>query len=118
MDFWNDGWSSATPDSAEPTDRDGDRLGDRILATGHTLEWWAMAPERFHPPRRVLVSAAGWLSRTIAGMTDKEIQQNYTFLSHAGRALAVWRAQEPWEAWQALAPEPAGSGADKDGRGP
>lgn len=95
--FWNDRWAEATPASRTPTKRDGDQLGDRILATGHALEWWAMAPEAFHPPRRVVVAAAQWLVRTIDGMSAAEIRQNYTFLSHAGRALAVWRGREPWQ---------------------
>jgi hypothetical protein len=105
--FWNDKWSSAKPATAEPTERDGDQLGDRILSTGHALEWWAMAPQEYHPPRRVLVSAGQWLARTIDTMSEAEIQRNYTFLSHAVRSLAIWRGQEPWEAWQRLARQPA-----------
>ncbi len=95
--FWNDRWPIAKPKSAEPTQRDGDQLGDRILVTGHTLEWWAMAPEELHPPRRVVVAAAQWLVRTIDSLSEDEIQQNYAFLSHAGRALAEWRSREPYD---------------------
>ena len=36
-------------------------------------------------------------------MSEEEIRRNYTFLSHAVRSLAIWRGQEPWEAWQRLA---------------
>lgn len=93
--FWNDRWATATPASREPTPRDGDQLGDRILVTGHALEWWASAPEQVHPPRPVLALAGQWLVRTLDGMSDEEVQQNYAFLSHAVRALALWRGCEP-----------------------
>jgi hypothetical protein len=95
--FWNDQWSFAKPETSEPTERDGDQLGDRILVTGHTLEWWAIAPQELHPPRRALVAAAQWLVRTLDTMSDDQVQQNYAFLSHAGRALAEWRSREPFD---------------------
>lgn len=85
---WDRGWSgeaSATSESAPSA------LGQRILATGHALEWWAMAPAEVHPPRDVLVRAAQWLYITIDGMDLETIDKNYTFLSHAGRSLALWR---------------------------
>ncbi len=72
----------------------------QILATGHALEWWAFAPETVHPPRESLVKAGQWLVNTIDGMTDREIATSYTFLSHAGRSLALWRGKFPAQAYQ------------------
>lgn len=95
--FWNFDWPFATAASAVPTSEDGDRLGDRIIATGHALEWWSLAPEEVLPPRGTIERAAGWIVSTVDGLSDAEIQQNISFLSHAGRALAQWRGMEPAE---------------------
>jgi hypothetical protein len=76
-------------------------LARHILATGHALEWWAFAPETVHPKREVLVNAGQWVVKTVDGMSDSEIAKNYTFLSHAGRSLALWRGKFPAEVYQA-----------------
>lgn len=72
-------------------------LGARLLSTGHALEWWAIAPESLQPPREVVVRAGNWLSKTILQMDDGLIRSNYTFLTHAGRALVLWRGVFPAE---------------------
>jgi hypothetical protein len=76
-----------------------------ILATGHALEWWAFAPESVHPKREVLVKAGQWIVKTVDGMSDAEIAKSYTFLSHAGRSLALWRGKFPAQAYQAPSEE-------------
>ena len=81
------------------------RLRSRILATGHALEWWAMAPEELHPPREVMVRAGQWLAREIEVMDQETVLRNYTFLSHAGRALALWRGGFPCQVLKRLAIE-------------
>lgn len=86
---WDGGWSGEKLASSEGAPS---ALGQRILATGHALEWWAMAPAEVHPPREVLVRAAQWLYTSIDGMDAATVEKNYTFLSHAGRCLALWRA--------------------------
>jgi len=70
-------------------------LGDRILATGHPMEWWALAPKEVLPPREVVVAAGKWLGDTILGLSDDEVGSYYTYLSHAGRALSLWRGRFP-----------------------
>jgi hypothetical protein len=95
--FWNAKWSTATPASSEPADADGDRLSDRLIVTGHVLEWWSLAPQEIQPPRTVRVAAAQWLVRTIDRLSDAEVGQYFTFLSHVGRALAQWRGVFPSE---------------------
>ena len=52
-----------------------------------------MAPERLHPPRETIVRASQWLANTIIEMDQKSIEKNYTFLTHAARALALWRGK-------------------------
>ena len=77
----------------------------RLLATGHALEWWAMAPEELHPPREVMVRAGQWLAREIEVMDQETVLRNYTFLSHAGRALSLWRGGFPCQVLKRLAIE-------------
>lgn len=94
--FWNANWPYEKPPRREPAqDGETDRVSDRILATGHALEWWAMAPSELHPPRHVLAAAGQWLVRTIDELSDEQAQEYFTFLSHAGRALALWRNRAP-----------------------
>jgi hypothetical protein len=82
------------------------RLKSRILATGHALEWWAMAPEDLHPPREVIVRAGQWLAREIEVMDQETVLKNYTFLSHAGRALALWRGGFPCDVLKRFQTQP------------
>ena len=91
--YWDETWAS----DCLPLDRqDTERvLGRKLLATGHALEWWAMGPELVLPDRRVVIRAGQWLVNTIEQLDDEQIKNNYTFLSHAGRALALWRKQLP-----------------------
>lgn len=95
--FWNGNWPTATPAGSEPTDADDDRLSDRLIVTGHVLEWWSLAPEEIQPPRPVAVAAGQWLVRTVDRLSDAEVETNFTFLSHVGRALAQWRGVLPSE---------------------
>ncbi|HTN76409.1 MAG TPA: hypothetical protein VL096_14220, partial [Pirellulaceae bacterium] len=101
--FWNGNWPSQKPADSKPTESEAglDRLSDRIIATGHALEWWAMVPaslaDELHPPRAVLASAGQWIVKTVDSLTDQEIPGHFTFLSHAGRSLALWRKKFPHE---------------------
>ncbi len=97
---WDERWAQKPTDApTSSTDTSAgdqlDPLSRRLLATGHALEWWALAPKETHPPRDVLVRAGHWLSRTIVDMDDEAIKKNYTFLTHAGRSLALWRGHFP-----------------------
>ncbi len=100
--FWNDRWPVEPPASSVPSDREGDRLAERLIATGHALEWWAMASQELHPPRPVLAAAGQWLVKTVDGLTDDEIHDNFVYLTHVGRALAIWRGQEAFAALKRL----------------
>ncbi len=90
--YWDHQW----PGEHYAADDDGRDLDSaRILATGHALEWLALAPSEVHPPREVLVRAGQWLARRIIELDDEKIKTYYTFLTHAGRALALWRGKFP-----------------------
>jgi hypothetical protein len=92
--YWDGNW----PDANKPVpDPDTAPLSRRILATGHVLEWWAMAPKELHPPRETIVKASQWLTKEIIEMDAHKVEKNFTFLTHAGRALALWRNCFPAE---------------------
>ncbi|MDA0835502.1 MAG: hypothetical protein O2955_02975 [Planctomycetota bacterium] len=92
--YWDRDW-----DGSATTDSSGIRnpVSRRILATGHALEWWAMAPDEVLPPLDVRVAATRWLIDNVVNMSDREVELSYPFLSHAGRALSLWRGKFPYE---------------------
>lgn len=97
--FWELNWDGSVAE--EPEIRSA--VARRILATGHALEWWAFAPESVLPPEETLSKATTWLVKTIQELSDREVETYYTFLSHAGRSLALWRGKFPAQAYK---PEP------------
>lgn len=94
--YWTREWSGEPID--EPAERTTQAmLQEQILATGHPLEWWALAPAELHPPREVVARAGQWIVRTIEQLTPEQVEELYSPLSHAGRALALWRGRMPAE---------------------
>ncbi|MBS0265408.1 MAG: hypothetical protein JSS02_25965 [Planctomycetes bacterium] len=93
--YWGEDWARQAGKPVETADSSGDIVADRILATGHALEWWAIAPQECHPPQGVLLRACQWLVRTIDEQSPRQILDRYTYLTHAGRALALWRGKTP-----------------------
>jgi hypothetical protein len=81
-------------------------LHDRLLVTGHQLEWLALAPEEVQPPRQTVIRAAQWLARTLVEMDQKELVDSYGPYTHAARALCLWRSVEPAAAWKKGAAAP------------
>ena len=95
--FWDGRWPGTEWDGPQPVNVVGPlgALADRLLVTGHTLEWLAFAPAEVLPPDDNLIRAAQWLVKTTDELSDTEVQRFYTFLSHAGRSLALWRSRRP-----------------------
>jgi len=52
---------------------------------------------RVPSPREVLAKAGQWMVRTIDNLTPEQTENYFTYLSHAGRALALWRGKLPYE---------------------
>ena len=75
-------------------------MHDKLLVTGHQLEWLALAPEQVQPPRETIVRAGQWITRTLLEIDQKELVETYGPYSHAARALCLWRSVEPMEAWK------------------
>ena len=99
-------------EAALKTPEDYDAYKD-VIATGHHLEWLAIAPKELHPPHDQILKAADWIIKNTTSKTKKEILSNYTFYSHVGNALALWRSTRApvfWKEWEAKHPfKPEGS---------
>jgi hypothetical protein len=95
--YWDGKWPEEKCADELKNAASGDAVADRILATGHALEWWAFAPKECQPPRETIVKAGQWMVHTIDGLSPEKIESYYTYLSHAGRALACWRGKLPYE---------------------
>jgi hypothetical protein len=109
--YWTREWPSGAAATARASRA---TLHDKLLVTGHTLEWLALAPEEIQPPRETVVRAAQWLARTLVEMDEQELLAAYGPYTHAARALCLWRGLEAWDAWQMLhAVEQASSPASR-----
>lgn len=95
--YWDGRWPGDELDGPQPESVVGPLgpMADRLLATGHVLEWWAFAPTEVLPPEEQIIRAAQWLVDTIDHLSESEVRRYYTFLTHAGRSLALWRSQRP-----------------------
>ena len=94
---WPSNWSEGDHATESPIE---DPLYKQVIATGHHLEWLAIAPREFHPPRERIRRAAQWLIKKTIERSEAEILKHYTFYSHVGNALALWRGTHPAEFWQ------------------
>jgi len=96
--YWTRQWPQGAAAAVPTKDQAGD-VYDRILVTGHQLEWLALAPEEVQPPRETIVRAGQWLARTLLELDQKDLEAAYGPYTHAARALALWRNRDPYQAW-------------------
>jgi len=95
---WGKNWSLG----AEALEQDPGLIDDQILATGHHLEWLALAPPEIQPPRETIIRAGQWIARTMNDMEQADLHRRYGPFTHAARALCLWRGMEPYPMWQRL----------------
>ena len=97
---WGTNWPSETrlPRPLE------EPLSRQVIATGHHLEWLAIAYPDLQPNRDAVRRAADWLVKTVREVPQDEVMSQYTFYSHVGNALALWRKTRPADAWTNLEP--------------
>ncbi|MCG8584831.1 MAG: hypothetical protein MI757_08990 [Pirellulales bacterium] len=93
--YWYRNWSAG----ARATHSAADDLSERILATGHHLEWLALAPPEVQPPRETIIRASQWLVNAMLEVDEARLNLDYGPFSHAARALCLWRSKDPYEAW-------------------
>lgn len=104
---WPSNWSDGAEALSKPV---VDPLYKKVIATGHHLEWLAIAPKELHPPHDMIKKAADWVIKTTIEQSDADIGERYTFFSHVGNALALWRNTHPadfWMKWEADHSQPA-----------
>ncbi|AMV16297.1 hypothetical protein [Planctomyces sp. SH-PL14] len=97
---WPSNWPDAELAVEKPIEEE---LHKKVIATGHHLEWMAIAPPELHVSDEQLKKACDWVIKTTVEQTPAEILQRYTFFSHVGNALALWRHQHPasfWQSWE------------------
>lgn len=94
--FWTRTWAKGTladEDTKSP-------IYDKLLVTGHQLEWLALAPPEVQPPQETIVRGGQWLCRTLVELDEKTIRDHYGPYSHAARSLCLWRSTTPYDAWR------------------
>ena len=110
---WPSNWSDGAEALTKPIEEE---LYKKVIATGHHLEWMAIAPQELHVPREQILKAADWVIKTTKEQSASDIAGKYTFFSHIGNALALWRKTHPadfWMKWQAEHPEPVEAAAEE-----
>lgn len=93
--YWSRDWNHSP---AVEKNHQNDLAG-RILATGHHLEWLALAPPEAQPPREAIVRAGQWTVRALLEVDEETLARHYGPFSHAARALCLWRSKQPYEVW-------------------
>lgn len=104
---WPGNWYDGAEAVAFPADEEAHK---KVIATGHHLEWLAIAPEHLHPPRAQIRKAAQWIIRATLDQSDEKLRERYTFYSHVGNALALWRNTHPADFWKKHQAERAAAG--------
>lgn len=105
---WPSNWDEGASAVSAPAD---EAIFHQVIATGHHLEWLALAPEELHPPREMIHKAVRWAIQTTVQEPLDSVLERYTFFSHVGGALALWRntrASEFWRVWKASENDPKG----------
>jgi hypothetical protein len=110
--YWPSNWSAGAAAVENPIE---ELEYKRVIATGHHLEWLAIAPKELHPPREQILKAADWVIQTTVGHSEEDIRGQYTFYSHVANALSLWRGTRPaefWRSWRVSHPFAAEGGPD------
>ena len=101
---WPSNWYDGADALISPRD---DQEFEKAIATGHHLEWLAIAPPELHPPREQIRRAADWVIGSTLQQSEDRFVHMYTYYSHVGNALALWRKTRPfdfWRRWRQMAP--------------
>jgi hypothetical protein len=108
---WPSNWSEGAKALSDPIE---DELYKKVIATGHHLEWLAIAPQELHPPRDQILKAADWVIKTTTDQSASDISSRYTFFSHVGNALALWRKTHPADFWMKWQQDHPGAGVETE----
>lgn len=96
---WRSDWPDGESARKNPID---EPLYRQVIATGHNIEWLAIAYPELQPDREVVRRAAAWAIKTTRDTPQDALLSQYTFFSHVGNALALWRKTHPADAYPKL----------------
>jgi hypothetical protein len=94
---WPSNWSEGLKPNENSID---DADFKKVIATGHHLEWQAIAPQELQLDRKRICRAAKWLIHDVRTHDGSHILRRFTFYSHVGSALAAWRGTTPYGFWR------------------
>lgn len=79
------------PDWQNPGDTpsDGEEKDDRLLITGHAVEWMIYLPTKLQPGKQVYRRAANWLRTELADTPRQLTASEYCHYTHALRSLRI-----------------------------
>lgn len=94
-------WESNWPDGKDAdVSTTHDELYKQVIGTGHHLEWMALAPREYHIPDDRIAKAIQWVTKVTTDQPEDKLLERYTFFSHVGGALSLWRKTTPLEFWR------------------
>jgi hypothetical protein len=108
---WDKTWSGTAKETQDSLFFDFKPQFDRIMCTGHHLEWIAFAPSAARPSRTVIYRAVEALSAEVSGLSldDRAKYKGYLPITHAARALVSMRAEAAFAVWNDVNLEPESS---------
>jgi hypothetical protein len=87
-------WSKAWTTNVHPN-YTGSRW-DELTSTGHHLEWIAIAPSAFRPPKESIKRAVGFVVSATKELSSREETDYYLPLTHGARALCLMKQVTPY----------------------
>jgi len=94
-------WNITSSEKNKPTFLWGDDVLDRITISGHHLEWMALATDELRPSETTIKRVVLDLRKDIEALPPLHGRTFKSLLpiSHAGRALAMLRGDDPFFVW-------------------
>jgi hypothetical protein len=72
-------------------------LTGTVMATGHSLEWLALAPQEFIDDPKMISRACEAALRLLETIPPEALRENYNYYTHVANSLKLWSPR----AWSA-----------------
>lgn len=95
---WDKSWSGARAPSETSF---GDALLDRLMVTGHHLEWIALAPTTLRPSHVAIGKSVNAIVADVKEFRSRGTPhwKTYPLITHAARAVSLIRCEDPFVLW-------------------
>lgn len=92
---WTPSWHRATTVQSRKVGEISVSTTERVITTGHHLEWLILLPDDVRPPDSVLIKATRFLMSTVPSLTEDTtwLAQNYCPATHALRSISLLSRQ-------------------------